>query len=1193
MPLSIVDSLQEIDPKVAFVDSQNQFSKAEGIASSLNQPIPNVGTFRESIKFPELSLNNITNTISAVPLSADELKVELTGKIDKVKNINLDSLQAAIPEMPKAENFQNFDIKSLTATISDLSQDLTGNLSIGTIPPAAQSLFGEFDEFVTKAAMFPARTLDALLTVFKKLLDKLSMPDELLSKIGPGVLTEILSEQVSSLAEQLPSTAIRRLEKNIQRRRALIEEYNQLLNNLQPSSLTKEQIKKLRQDIKTISQEISALDASNKIALTNLNSFNIETFQNLLKNLAQVSSSPDALGLAPLFNSINQYIATLNKKITEITKKLKEFAQKIPQLIEEGIKKAGDIADQATTAITDKLESAKGLLTQLTTYLQGVIQKIKAFIDETCKKSTELVKPIKETCNNFSSTAVGRIDEFSSKIKETTEKLEQSIVRVNAQIETELSPQQLKQKIEQLLDKVTAILDSPQVNNALKQAEGGIKTITDSLEQVTLKPAFTSVVTKSSDLEKKLKAVDVSKLSTASKTALKIGTEVIKQVDVGGTVSPELKAAFDEILAPLENIVTSIEGEFHKIDRKIANLKPGTLAEEFLSPYIYKLVGTLENYKPSKLLKPVEDLYKELLVKMEVLNPKQVLDKLEELYNKLLNVIKSLSPEPITEFLNQQLKVVTEQLDKLPVEALVKKVTDGLSQVDKLMASLGLGDVLKLEFWKNLEELLSFSFADKIQAVEQIRDQLVAKVNAVDDQKLKLQLENMQEAIKTYANNPTVATDISGIEAAVTPYRDKLAQLQTQYSQQKTALDTFTPAIEILVDYRDLRSRLEQLYNGFTATKPESLKPEDILTQLKTIITDTNRLQATQEQRNSLLAIANTKTPEQVLAELKNVIPNELNQQIINPVKDILKSLDHLLEQPRSVLKEIKNVIDIVEKAPGRLAAIFSEKAKYLGDKIRGTINAVKDAINRLGSEAVKALDETYKVITKTVESLRPRLLLNSFDSSDFPNLGSLIQKLREPKDKVSKYINSKLSKNTLLLLGSDSPGRTTAIITDFNALLLDQSFYSAVDFEGVKVTQVTQLLIQNKASLDTPDIIYLNRLLLEAAYPGEIVMNLESIFPYFKDKLAEIYPRIVVDKLDILHRKILQVIDGIPQVLEAALNKQYDAKVLKKTQQLRASIDNIFKALRQRLAGLKSELDIGLEDVSDAFDRLINALPV
>jgi hypothetical protein len=178
-------------------------------------------------------------------------------------------------------------------------------------------------------------------------------------------------------------------------------------------------------------------------------------------------------------------------------------------------------------------------------------------------------------------------------------------------------------------------------------------------------------------------------------------------------------------------------------------------------------------------------------------------------------------------------------------------------------------------------------------------------------------------------------------------------------------------------------------------------------------------------------------------------------------------------------------------------------------------------------------------------------------------------------------------------LLGSDSPGRTTAIITDFNALLLDQSFYSAVDFEGVKVTQVTQLLIQNKASLDTPDIIYLNRLLLEAAYPGEIVMNLESIFPYFKDKLAEIYPRIVVDKLDILHRKILQVIDGIPQVLEAALNKQYDAKVLKKTQQLRASIDNIFKALRQRLAGLKSELDIGLEDVSDAFDRLINALPV
>jgi hypothetical protein len=116
---------------------------------------------------------------------------------------------------------------------------------------------------------------------------------------------------------------------------------------------------------------------------------------------------------------------------------------------------------------------------------------------------------------------------------------------------------------------------------------------------------------------------------------------------------------------------------------------------------------------------------------------------------------------------------------------------------------------------------------------------------------------------------------------------------------------------------------------------------------------------------------------------------------------------------------------------------------------------------------------------------------------------------------------------------------------------------------------------------------------LLEAAYPGEIVMNLEAIFPYFKDKLGEIYPEAIVEKLDILHQNILQLIKDIPQALGESLDEQYDKKVLQKTQQLRQSIDNIFKALRGRLAGLKSELDIGLDDVSDAFERLINALPV
>ncbi len=44
-------------------------------------------------------------------------------------------------------------------------------------------------------------------------------------------------------------------------------------------------------------------------------------------------------------------------------------------------------------------------------------------------------------------------------------------------------------------------------------------------------------------------------------------------------------------------------------------------------------------------------------------------------------------------------------MDDLPVEALVKKIKDGLGKIDKLMANLGLGDVLKSDFWVTLAEI--------------------------------------------------------------------------------------------------------------------------------------------------------------------------------------------------------------------------------------------------------------------------------------------------------------------------------------------------------------------------------------------------------------------------------------------------------------------------------------------------------
>ncbi|NEO75993.1 hypothetical protein [Moorena sp. SIO4G3] len=725
-------------------------------------------------------------------------------------------------------------------------------------------------------------------------------------------------------------------------------------------------------------------------------------------------------------------------------------------------------------------------------------------------------------------------------------------------------------------------MDSPQITNALEQAEQGMGTITDNLEKVSLKPAFQVVVTKSNDLEKELKAVDVSTLSTPVKTALKVGTEVIKAVDVPGVVNPELKAAFDEILAPLDNIVALIEGEFNKINDQIESLKPGTLVVDFLDPYLTPLVDKLNEYKPSILLQPVKDFYDNILDKLEVINPKQLLDLLEELYQKLLGVIESLSPTIITDFLNQQLTTVKTQLDNLPVEKLVEKVTDGLSQVDKLMANIGLSDVLKSDFWNTLQEILSFNFTEKIQEVEKIRDGIVTQVNAVDEKGLTQQLQELQRAIATYTTQTPDDLATDGVAGQVTAYQQVVATLEAP----PPLANLPTPPAEIAVDYEDLRERLENLYQNFTA-----ISPQEVLEQVNTIVTDTTRLQGNESQRDRLQESANRTSPQQVIAHFKQVIPDELNRQIVNPLGEILQALDKLLEQPRTVLGDIGNVIKIIEEAPKRLVEILSKVAQTLGDQIRQAINAVKNAIDSLTNEVVTAMEATYQTILETLKSLRPKLLLNSFDESDFKDIDSLIQKLAQPQDNVSEYISSKLSETTKLLLKAKTEGTKQAVIRELNNLLLQEDFYNGQRFEEVTLTtEVKALSLGDYKS----DLVHFNRLLLEASYTQDlIVMNMESIFPYLKDKLKEIYPQTIVDELDQLHGNIIQLLRDIPQAVGDALDSQYQEKVVQKTEKLREAIKNLFEALGQRLEQLKSELDIGLEDVADSFDRLLNALPV
>ncbi|HEY9858159.1 MAG TPA: hypothetical protein V6D16_01550, partial [Candidatus Obscuribacterales bacterium] len=345
----------------------------------------------------------------------------------------------------------------------------------------------------------------------------------------------------------------------------------------------------------------------------------------------------------------------------------------------------------------------------------------------------------------------------------------------------------------------------------------------------------------------------------------------------------------------------------------------------------------------------------------------------------------------------------------------------------------------------------------------------------------------------------------------------------------------------------------------------------------------------------SRLNLTLTATDTEIIAAFKQVIPEEIEQELTGPIKKLLSSMDRILVLPRGLLSDIKSVLQMLATLPQRLGEILKGVASSLGTVLEGAIAKIKSSIEKFD---VNFINDIHRQIVEKVKELSPLQVLNSFyDVSDFAggNITAFLTRLRKPEatDEVSRYILSQHFDKPQqdLILTADSAGVQKAVIQGLNRLLKDERFYTPDRFKDVILPDPARRLIDQR---DRPltDTIRLNRLLLEAIYPKELTLSLQSLYPFFLDKLRGLYPDDLVKTLDELHAKVVQVIRDFPKALEAALNAEYQ-KVVKLYERIKAQIDKIFAALIAQLRTLQSQLKIGLEDVGDAFGRLLIALPV
>ena len=1201
MSLAILDQIQtlDVDSQATFAEAGKPFTDSQkSVKDNLGGKVTPLPSSDLTSSFDQVTQQITSNPIEipTAPFSVGEIQTQVTGKLGDISSISIDTLTQSIPANPGADTFKGLAVTDqVNSSLSNLTSSITGNANFGQlgIPKNQSTPFDEFQEFLNNAQAFPGKVLDAIIKAFKNFIDKLSNPDEWLDRLSSDALTEIFVEQIQELNYILPNGAIQLYTLQLNQQTQLYKDYQNFLKSLDPKNLSRAKIIPLRQQIKSWLSEVNSQGEQIDLAVKNLNSFDIDKFSTLLANLPN-SGGGQIETLSKMFQGIENFVNSLKERITTVTEQLKTFIAKIRDLINQAITKVSEIGNKILKAIADKIEQAGKALDQVQAYLTNTIDKLVDFVEQTAAKSDEIVKPLKQAINQFANTAVQGIETVAQQIKQTTQTIEKSLDEVNKKITTELSQEQLKAKIKELLGKVTGVLQSQPVKDALNKADQGIDQVVAALQKVSLEPAFQLAVTQTNKLETELKKIDVSTMGTAQKTALKVGVKILQEIDVPGVVNPELTAAFDSLLDPVVGLVDSIQGEIKQVDEQVKSFAPGTLVKTFIDPYIQSLVTELNKYKPSVLLETVKQLYETLLEKLEILNPNQLLERLEELYEKLLAVVDSLSPEKLTQSLTEKLNALKSILDNLPVEQLINKVIEAIGDVEKLLSGLGLDNVLNSGFWQTLEEILSLNLQEQIQQVDTIKAKIIERVNNIDETKLIAALTSLRTNLTNYATDPNIAISNAKNELnqAWNNYQKASEDFAAEWNRSKPLLDNFNPPAEFAVDYRDLLTRMTDLRQRLVTAKVTNNPETKALTPSST---------PTKEKLDNLLKSATARSDEQIIADLKKVIPNEIESQLTGPLKRILSSLDEILAQPRTILAEIKKVIQRLQSAPTEIANILKNLTADFGKLIRDSINKVKTAIDGTVNKIIDSLETIYNDIRSKLKELRPLLILNSFyDVSDFKGgtVANLLTKLRrkEPLDAVSAYFWTTLNETQKALLENadpNQPGTQKALFNALNKLLTDVNFYGTERFKLVaeNLPQEAKDLIAKpqRSELET---IRLNRLLLETAYPQEIILSLQSIYPFFLGKLKEIYPTEIVKKLDQLHANIVKLILDIPKALEGALNDEYQ-KVVAAYQEIRQKIDRIFKALIERLYGLESELGIGLEDVSDAYRSLLVAIPV
>ena len=982
-----------------------------------------------STKVDELSTKDVEGKINALSENfydtAESIKNSQSEGFEKLSKDN-ENLQEQLKNYNIGLNFEN-----ISASIQDVHDTATNNA--GSIIAGLNNISSKIENISTdnieeKLNALGENFYDASENLKKmqaEVFDKLSKDNEELKEKFDASNTGTKLDNLASSVLTVQDTALN----NAEKLSGLIEDVSSKIDNLSNEELNdklleiKDNLAESSLDIKSIKNDISEkLSGDDSEKFTSLHN-NIDFLRETIVSAQNSNESSLTEKLLALRDMITEGTSAGNEKFAELQEKLNEFTDKIQTITNDTEIKIGNSISEITdlkaeieqiskeftewnygqeardSKIVNMISSELGEIGVTITTLQDSIQ---AGVHQELSKNSELVEV---QINNL----VKFIENLNEK-SQTTDEEEPAVDLETPLKEIKEKITAVKQEINLINTDITDVLNSK--TDAVMQALAPLK---ETLE------VFSDI---GENIESKLTENSERQNAAISDAVKEIKDTVCEVLD---NYSSKLDIG-DKIISTVNNIQS-------QIDEKLDN----QLSIQDIKTELASSSDDIKQALSEKINSNTEDLKTILSVAMNndditwaIDNLKSdISDKVTRIFNERNNYSEIL--EKTNEISNNNTKI-SGLLD-----ALNQKI-DILAMSDDDFAVQDEIDDIKEMILSQKELLSTSSNFEKINAIENHLEDLINKINTIENTDLKDMRENIISTVLTVFEQISFIEESEDIKDFVEEKTDEINQnlieVKEQLKQISNSDDGYSYTLQ---DVESDIAKLRLVINELSETSSRE-EMSDISDNIHKIVTSVEDLQnsLTQEQISDLktdfeklsedILSISSRTNKLLLTsdESYNALSNGLNDfsNIVYKLEERINYLDNkeITERIEEKLDNVANVVTVSANSD----KVMRQALMYMGEWIdttsenieslceqSDTVNEVKHIIEKLQNtmpeqtDLLNNLSDKFEEQDERLDRLEKKLekILSALDDIDDTKLTRKVDKIDKQLTKLTNTI--------------------------------------------------------------------------------------------------------------------------------------------------------------------------------------------